>query len=330
MTASGRDPGLEDELDRAAEHLRAGGAVAIPTETVYGLAADALNRAAVRRVFGLKGRRSDNPLIVHVSGIGMARDLVLAWPDRAQALAERFWPGPLTLVLERSGRVPEVVTAGGPTVALRCPACAPTLELIRRFGGPLVAPSANPSGGVSPTSAEHVRGVWPEGEVPVLDAGLCEIGIESTVLDLTVSPARILRPGALGAGELALAVPGLEVVEAWAGASAAEGSPGRVGPHYRPGAPLRLARTVAEIGGLIGRAGGAVVVISPPGAPVTVGPPHRHLTMPADPAGYARELYAALREADALGPALIVVGEPRESPEWAAVLERLRRAAATD
>ncbi|MGQ0628206.1 MAG: L-threonylcarbamoyladenylate synthase, partial [Phycisphaerales bacterium] len=191
------------EIMSAAERLRAGGLVAFPTETVYGLGADAFNPRAVDAVFTAKGRPSHNPLIVHVSGPDMAQALVADWTPAADALARRFWPGPLTLVLPRSRSVLDAVTAGGPTVAVRSPDHPTAIALLFAFGGPLVGPSANRSGGVSPTCAAHVRAGFDSSEVTVLDGGTCPTGIESTVLSLATPAApEVLRPGVIGPAEL--------------------------------------------------------------------------------------------------------------------------------
>jgi L-threonylcarbamoyladenylate synthase len=294
-----------DTISRAAQTLRAGGLVAFPTETVYGLGADARSPAAVKAVFDAKGRPATNPLIVHVNSVEMARSVALHWPRQAEDLAARFWPGPLTLVLERGPAIPDAVSAGGPTVAIRIPDHPVALALLAAFGGPLVAPSANRSGAVSPTTAAHAAADFPD--LLVLDGGPCREGIESTVLDLTGAP-RILRPGVIGPEQLAAAL-GEEVVSE-AGAGPAR-SPG-LGHHYAPHAPVRL----------ITAADGPM----PPGAV--------RVELPASAAECAARLYAALREADAGNPAEIWIQTP--TPEqltgldaslWRAILDRLQRAA---
>ena len=316
-----------DAVAHAAAHLRRGGLVAMPTETVYGLAAVARDAGAVARVFAAKGRPASNPLIVHASTLEMARACCAAWPGAADALARALWPGPLTLVLPKADWVPDIVTAGGPTVAVRVPRHAVALALIEAVGEPLVAPSANRSGYVSPTRAEHVRGVWPEDEVFVLDGGACEVGLESTVVAVGDGGLRVLRPGVVGAEELS----GLAGAAVVAGAEAGPvASPGVIGPHYQPRARVVLVRTLGEVGAVLGEVPGVVqgVVLSPPGVPVAVDPPHASLPMPVDAGLYARELYSALREADALGPGVIVVCVPGgEGAVWSAVRERLGRAA---
>ncbi len=318
-----------EEIAAAVARLRAGGLVAFPTETVYGLGALALDPAAVARVFALKGRPAHNPLIVHVSGEDMARRIVADWPREASLLARAFWPGPLTLVLPRSPEVPPAVTAGGPNVAVRCPDHPLTLALISALGQPLVGPSANPSGRVSPTSAEHVREAFTPDDVFVLDGGPCSRGIESTVLSLAATPARVLRPGVIGAAEIAgviaREVHGLDTEAPGAGPL---DSPGRLAAHYAPAAEARLV-TRDELERLLREPGRRIAVLSH--EPLEAPAPHRVEPMPRDARAYAAALYSALRRADAGAPDLIAVLAPRaDGPDahvWEAVLDRLRRAA---
>lgn len=304
-----------DAIAHAAAHLRAGGLVVMPTETVYGLAAVARDPAAVERVFEAKGRPATNPLIVHAGTLEMARGCCAHWPASADALARAFWPGPLTLVLPKAEWVPGVVTAGGETVAVRVPRHPVALALIEAMGEPLVAPSANRSGYVSPTRIEHVRGVWSEAEVFVLDGGACEVGLESTVVAVGERGLRVLRPGVIGADELAR-VAGVPVVEGESAGGVAA-SPGVVGPHYQPRARVVLVRSVDEIGDADG------VVLLPPGESSAGG-----VRMPGEAGAYGRGLYTALREADGTGASVIVVCVPEgEGPVWDAIRERLGRAA---
>lgn len=338
----------------AVSRLRAGGLVAFPTETVYGLGADARSDAAVARVFSVKRRPPANPLIVHTADEAGARELAAGWSEQAAALARAFWPGPLTLVLpRRAGAVADAAAAGGPTVALRVPDHPVALALLRAFGGPLVGPSANPSGYVSPTRAEHVRAHFDADEVLTLDGGPCRAGIESTVVWLCgTGRPRVLRSGVIGPGQIAAALGA--PVDAMStepggghggatGAAAHDGgfgggfgggpvaSPGLIGPHYRPLARVVLADSAAEAEGLLASAAGPGLLLSPPGVPQRVSPPHASLAMPADASAYAAELYAALREADDFGATVVVVCRPPrggvEEPVWAAVAERLSRAA---
>ncbi len=320
-----------NRIDACVKRLRSGGLVAFPTETVYGLGAVATDENAVASVFALKGRPARNPLIVHVDGAEMARAYSANWPDAAQRLADAFWPGPLTLVLPRSERVPSIVTGGGETVALRCPDHPLALALIEQLGEGIVGPSANPSGGVSPTCAEHVRDSFSEDQVYVLDGGACVAGIESTVLDLTQSPARVLRPGVIGPEQVA-AVLGSPVLGYVPGEGSDIRSPGLLGPHYAPRATTRLFTGQDGLGSLRTRRPGPAVVIAR-GA-FEIGPDAQMLRLPSDARGFGAGLYAALREADGQNPALIAVESPPRSAEtaderaiWAAVLERLTRAA---
>jgi len=325
MTADAQD------ISRAVIRLAAGGLVAFPTETVYGLGADAANAAAVARIYELKGRPAHNPLIVHVSGPAMARRLAARWTEDAQRLAEAFWPGPLTLVLERGAGVHALITAGGPTVALRAPDHPVTLALIERFGSPLVGPSANPSGRISPTTAQHVRDAFTEEQVLVLDGGACRAGIESTVVDLTGDPARVLRPGLVTPEQIARVL-GRAVARAGERVDHAgpARSPGLLAQHYAPNAPAVLF-DAEQWNDLVRAHAGerlAALTISPlPEAPGCL-----RIAMPLDARAYAARLYAALREADATNPSLIAIERPpeagREDAEvWAAILDRLTRAA---
>lgn len=312
-----------DAIAHAAAHLRGGGLVAMPTETVYGLAAIARDADAVARVFEAKGRPATNPLIVHASTLEMAKGCCAVWPRAADDLARAFWPGPLTLVLPKASWVPDVVTAAGLTVAVRVPDHSVALALLEAVGEPLVAPSANRSGYVSPTTPEHVRGAF-GGDVFVLDGGHCEVGIESTVLAVEGDAVRVLRPGVIGPEELRAA--GVAVIEEEAAGTGPVASPGLLGPHYQPRARMVLVQSLEEAQAAIGD--GPSVVLSPPGVPVAVDPPNAAVAMPAEASAYARELYAALREADALGAAVVVVCVPvGGGSTFDAVRERLRRAA---
>lgn len=315
-------------LHEAVTRLREGRLVAFPTETVYGLGADALNEVAVARVFAAKGRPSHNPLIVHVADESHARLVTATWPREAHLLAEAFWPGPLSLVLPKAAGVPGVVTAGGANVAVRCPDHPLTLELLQAFGKPLVGPSANKSGGVSPTTAQHVRDAFDHDTVYVLDGGPCTGGIESTVLLLAEHPPRVLRPGLISAEQIASAL-GQPVMDFVPGMRQ-EGplhSPGLLEKHYAPTTRTRLVAE-AELSALLGSVQRAVVISH---AAVEVGR-HRLELLPADARGYASGLYAALRAADGAGAELIVIVKPptggADGAIWAAIADRLRRATA--
>ena len=320
-------------VEQAAEVLRAGGVVAFPTETVYGLGADALREDAVAKVFALKGRPANNPLIVHVLDEAMARRVSASWPERASRLAQVFWPGPLTIVVAKSAAVPALVTAGGQTVAVRRPDHAVAEALLRAFGGPMVGPSANPSGAVSPTTSEHVRVGFGSSAPPVLEGGACRVGIESTVVSLVGDRARVLRPGAIGAHEIAAALN--EEVEESACATVGDGapaaSPGMLASHYAPKAGIEIVsiaempRRARELG-----AGGARWAALPRAASAPEGVWAER--MPMVDAAYASRLYAALREADAAaggsGGVILIEAPPEDSALWRAIHDRLRRASA--
>lgn len=324
-----------EQIAEALDRLARGGVVAFPTETVYGLGADAFNEAAVRRVFELKGRPAHNPLIVHVADEAGARRVSSEWPEAARRLAAAFWPGPLTIVVPRAPDLPDIVTAGGPTVAVRAPAHHITLALLQAYGRPLVGPSANPSGRISPTTADHVRASFPSEAVYVLDGGPCRGGIESTVVAPEADRAVILRPGLVAPDQIARVL-GLPVVPATRSADHGPGplpSPGMLEAHYAPQAPAVLFGP-EHWPGLLARAGGPVVVISPDLRSLPEG--HSLVLMPTGPREYASRLYSGLREADELAPALIAVErpwprrgptpEPGDDPVWWAIADRLARA----
>ncbi|GJG85784.1 threonylcarbamoyl-AMP synthase [Gemmatimonadetes bacterium T265] len=332
-------------IREAAAIIRRGGLVAFPTETVYGLGADALDADAVRRIFAAKGRPSFNPVIAHVADADAARALAAAWPDAAERLAQAFWPGPLTLVLPKRGHVPDALTAGLPAVALRVPAHPVALALVRAAGVPVAAPSANRYTELSPTTAAHVvRGLGAgTSGVPVdlvLDGGPTAVGIESTVVDLTGvargdGPPRLLRPGTLDAARLG-AVLGTPVAAADAPrGDAPRLAPGMVERHYAPRAAVwafdadarapAAARLAAwRAGRPAGRAGALLLA---PWGETLGGVPDAVEVLPADPAGYARRLYAALHAMDEAECEVVLVERPPDGPEWAGVRDRLMRAA---
>jgi L-threonylcarbamoyladenylate synthase len=318
-------------IEQAAAVLRRGGLVAFPTETVYGLGAHALDRAAVAGIFLAKGRPTNNPLIVHVAEMSEVTRIAADFPELAVRLARQFWPGPLTLVLPRGDCIPDLVTAGGSTVAVRVPAHPVAQALLRASGLPVAAPSANRSSQLSPTWPDHVLRSL-EGRIDLLlDGGPTRAGIESTVLDLTTSPPRLLRPGPIGVEALRALIGeiGLPVASA-APASAALPSPGMLSRHYAPRTPLECPledeRRVAELC----RAGMRVgwLALGKPSAESAEprSPDVRMLTLPPDPAAYAAQLYSALHVLDDSGVDRIVVTLPPDTPEWLAVRDRLRRA----
>jgi len=293
---------LEDELAQAAQIIQRGGLVAFPTETVYGLGANALNPEAIARIYEVKGRPRASPLIVHVADAAMARTLVTEWPARAGQLAARFWPGPLTLVLKKAEVVPDLVTAGLNSVGVRVPAHPIALELIRRAGVPIAAPSANLFTEISPTTAAHVRQSLGDTVDMVLDGGPTEVGIESTVVSLTREIPTVLRPGMISRQQLeeATGVPWQQQEET----PQIMESPGQHLKHYAPNTPLYVFKNRFE---------------TPPGRGLI-------LDLPPEREAYASNLYAVLHEADAQGWDWIGLVEPPDKPEWEGIRDRLRRA----
>jgi L-threonylcarbamoyladenylate synthase len=292
----------DEDLDRAAAILRMGGLVAFPTETVYGLGANALDREAVMKIYAAKGRPPTSPLIVHVATMEMLQDIAADWPAAAQQLAERFWPGPLTLIVRKTEKVPSEVTAGLDTVGIRMPAHPVARELIRRAEIPVAAPSANLFTHVSPTTAEHVRSSLGDRVEMILDGGPCQVGIESTVLSLAGPTPALLRPGMIGLAELRALLGKVDTPTHESGN--AHASPGLHYRHYSPRTPLYL---LAE------------------GDPLPAGP-GKVLDMPKIAETYAACLYSALHAADAEEWDWIAFRKPPETPEWAAIRDRLQRA----
>jgi L-threonylcarbamoyladenylate synthase len=313
------------EIDKAVEVLRAGGLVAFPTETVYGLGADAANAAAVAKIFSVKGRPSTHPVIVHLADAVQLAAWADAVPPAAQRLAHRFWPGPLTLILKRARTVIDAVTGGQDTVALRVPAHPVARRLLARFGGGIAAPSANRHGRVSATTAEHVRHEFGAEVACVLDGGGTEVGIESTIVDLSGARAALLRPGWITAEEIEKAL-GESLV---APAADAPRAPGTLAAHYAPLTPLMLMEgdLAVELAASLARQGkrAAVLALSAQ-QPLTMG--LAWIAAPRDPAGYAHALYASLRRLDEAGCDTIIVERPPQGPEWAAINDRLNRASA--
>jgi L-threonylcarbamoyladenylate synthase len=285
-------------VERAVELIRTGRLVAFPTETVYGLGANALDAAAVERIFIAKRRPRSSPLIVHVADVAMARDLAAEWPGAADALAARYWPGPLTLVVPKRPIVPDIVTAGLPTVALRVPAHPLALALIRAAGVPIAAPSANRFTELSPTAAAHI----PESLADfTLDGGPAQVGIESTVLSLA-GPPTLLRPGVIAVTDLEAIAGPIRIADS----TTPHASPGMHPRHYRPRTPLYLGEPPSEGRGVSLRLG---------------------REMPADPRAYAAALYDTLHRLDQQKFDWIAIEPPPDTPQWAGVLDRLRRAA---
>ncbi len=316
---------MSADIDRAVALLRQGELVAFPTETVYGLGADAANPLAVKRIFAAKGRPADHPLIVHLPDAGhldrWARDI----PATAHALANAFWPGPLTLILKRQAGVLDTITGGQDTVGLRVPNHPLALELLRAFDGGVAAPSANRYGHISPTTARHVRDELGDAVAMVLDGGPCQVGIESTIVDLTGERTTILRPGMVGAVDLGRVLgrtPGM-------GGDDAPRVSGSLAAHYAPRTPLALLQpdvvifAVRETLAANERLG----VIAPMACPIS-DPRIVWRQIAGEPAAFAHDIYALLRELDGLNCTRLVVQKPPASENWRAVNDRLSRAAA--
>lgn len=311
-----------DTLDYAASILRGGGLVAFATETVYGLGADATDPNAVARIFEAKGRPSTNPLIVHASDREMARSCVSEWPEAADRLAAAYWPGPLTLVLPRSEIIPDIVTAGLPTVAVRIPEPRVARELIARVGRPLAAPSANRSSGVSPTTAAHVLEDLEDRIDLILDSGPTTIGIESTVVDLTTRQPQILRPGPYTPTELEHVLGGAHV--RFASPTAHPMSPGQLPIHYAPRTRAVRVESAADLAAFPWPERASLIVVGQHDLPPLPRSILRFI-LPT-PRAAALRLYQALRDCDRLGDDLIVVLPPPEQLEWHAIRDRLARA----
>ncbi|HEY3863665.1 MAG TPA: L-threonylcarbamoyladenylate synthase [Verrucomicrobiae bacterium] len=314
---------------RAAELLRAGELVALPTETVYGLAANAFDAEAVRRIYTAKGRPSDNPIIVHVASAAMARRCAAEWPAAADKLAAAFWPGPLTLVLPRSEEIPDEVSAGGGTVGVRWPSHPLMQAVIHACGFPLAAPSANRSNEISPTAAAHVRKSLGARIPLIIDGGPCQVGLESSVLDLASARPRLLRPGMIGCQTLE-AVLGLGAIENGGAGDEVARSPGLRPRHYSPKARLAVLRWSSEAdlarqAAAFGFAREKIHIVSYHCIPLRE-PFGRVAVIPPDAEAFARALYAELHRCDEEGAELIIVESPPAGDEWRAISDRLQRA----
>lgn len=316
-----------NDIQQAVALLRRGDLVALPTETVYGLGADAMNPDACAKIFAAKGRPSDHPLIVHLPDAEQLPVWARAIPKEAIALARAFWPGPLTLILKKHEDVPDLVTGGQDTVGLRVPNHPVALELLRAFGGGIAAPSANRFGRISPTTAAHVREELGDRVPLILDGGPCQVGLESTILDLSRDVPVILRPGAIGVDDIARVIgrrPRLRGEdEAGQGGSVAPRVSGALAAHYAPRTPLEL---VAGADLLVALQPGDAVLARMP-RPDSLQDGVRWVAAAIDAAAYGHDLYAALRDLDTAGCRRILVEAPPASPEWSAVIDRLGRAA---
>ena len=303
---AGLTPEQSLAVDEALAVLRRGGLVAVPTETVYGLAADAEAEPAVRRIFSVKGRPADHPLIVHLAGVEHLEGWCSHLPPSAEVLADACWPGPLTLLLPRGRRVLDVVTGGRAAVGIRVPAHAMTTELLRRFGGGLAAPSANRFGRVSPTAAEHVRADLGDDVDLVLDGGPCPVGVESTIVDCTAAVAQVLRPGGIPTEQIEDLLRG-----ELAPTSGPSRAPGMLASHYAPRCPVLLAGDPDEA---------RLLAAAKPGRAL--------IGVDVDLVTYARQLYEQLRDADRAGAPAIVALLPPAHGLGHAIRDRLIKAAA--
>jgi L-threonylcarbamoyladenylate synthase len=307
------------EISHAAQQLAAGALVVFPTETVYGLGADAMNPQAVAKIFALKGRPSNHPLIVHLAPSTPLQNWAQHIPAYAQALINAFWPGPLTLVLKKSASVPSAVTGGQDTVGLRCPSHPVAQALLAEFArigsGGVAAPSANRFGHVSPTTAQHVRDEFGNQTPLLLDGGACDVGIESTIIDCTGAQPVLLRPGSIQRAQIQ-AVTGLPVLDRQADSPQVSGA---LPAHYQPATRVLLITDFAQL------PAGKTALFAPL-KPAGFSGVFRQA--PVDARAYAHELYAMLRELDALALDLICIALPPNGQEWEAVQDRLQRAAA--
>lgn len=314
-----------DDIARAAALLRAGEVVAFPTETVYGLGADASNPAAVARIYALKGRPSTHPVIVHLASAAQLSAWVLDVPERAATLAARFWPGPLTMIFRRSALVPDIVTGGQDSVAIRVPVHPVAQALLQAFGGGIAGPSANRFGHVSATTADHVRSEFGDDVPFILEGGDCDVGIESTIVDIRGGQPVLLRPGGVSI-EALRAVLNEEIARP---GETAPRAPGTLKAHYAPGTPLMLVEpdVALELVHSLARQGKRLAVLSFSALqPLVSGLTWRVASTAAE--AYAHALYANLRDLDAARADMIIVERPPERAEWSAILDRLTRAAA--
>ncbi len=338
------DSATPEAIDRAADRLHAGGLVAFPTETVYGLGADGLNPQAVQKIFAAKGRPADHPLILHVAARARAKTLAAEWPTEADRLAQAFWPGPLTLILKRAAHVPDAVTGGQDTVGVRMPAHPVAIALLSAFerigSGVVAAPSANRFGGVSPTRASDVAqslGDRLDDADIILDGGDCAVGVESTIVDLSGEQPRILRPGGVSRTEIECVLDAPLATGPSVRDATVPRVSGSLESHYAPSANTLLVNR-SEFLSAVARCREAgvhappttVCLVMDPSLIVALSalPGMTCMRMPGDPAGYAHDLYARLHDADRLAPEWIVIERPPSDAAWEAVVDRLTRASA--
>ena len=337
-------PASEQSIADAADALSQGRLVALPTETVYGLGADGLSARAVARIFAAKGRPSDHPLILHVGSVAEAKKLAAHWPPSADRLADAFWPGPMTLILKRAECVPDAVTGGQDTVGIRVPSHPVALALLKAFAtvgsGVIAAPSANRFGGVSPTRASdvsHGLGGFLEPGDMILDGGSCEVGVESTIVDLSGESPRILRPGGLSREDIERTLQSVESAAVRPSGSAQVAVPrvsGSLESHYAPRAPVHLVtpdQILSVANEMLAQHPGMRIALMPfagQGFDVSGHDPRLTISrMPDAPQAYAQNLYAAMNDLDRLGLDAILIARPPQTAAWEAVLDRLRRAA---
>ncbi len=323
----------EDNVTRAVAWLRAGELIGLPTETVYGLAADASNVDAVRKIFAAKGRPVDHPLIVHVASADAAKAWALRWPESAEKLAAAFWPGPMTLIVKRASHVLDAVTGGQDTIGLRVPSHPVAQAALREFGGGLAAPSANQFGQVSATTAEHVAVEFPDLALFILDGGACDVGVESTIVDVSGDRARILRPGRVRANEIEQVL-GVAVGNVTDAASDAPRVSGSMASHYAPRTPTimleeRRLRTQLRAFRQAQDRGPSRCVIThsfdvEPSAKL------RAIRLAGDAQTWEYELYALLRSLDSERYGTLIIEAPPQGPEWDAVNDRVKRATQRD
>ncbi|MEQ1823031.1 MAG: L-threonylcarbamoyladenylate synthase [Fimbriimonadaceae bacterium] len=299
-----------ENVQLAAEAILAGELIAMPTETVYGIAADATNPKAIAKLFEIKGRPAENPLIVHISDFVQLEDIVAEWSASADVLANRFWPGPLTMVVKKSEMIPDIVTGGLDTVAVRMPDHPVALEVIETAGVPIAAPSANRFMQLSPTSAENIDPAIATKLSFILDGGPCRIGLESTVVDITQNPPRILRPGGISRGDIQAAL-GIQLGEV--PANGERRSPGMYARHYAPYGEVVLCSELEDDDF-------GLVLAEPKN--------ENQLQMPSDPISYGARLYDYLHKLDAMGVKVIKIQLPPDTADWEAVMDRLRKASA--
>ncbi len=320
----------DEEIKSASNLLKAGQLVAFPTETVYGLGCDAANAEALARLYRVKGRPGDHPVIVHLSSVDQLKDWAKAVPDQALALAQKFWPGPMTLILKKSDKVLPAVSGGQDTVGLRIPSHPVALALLKEFASGIAAPSANRHGKISPTTAEHVNAELGDLVAKVLDGGPCTVGIESTIIDLSADTPRILRPGMITFTEIEDVLKKTKKKKKGKGEdnSIEPRAPGTLSSHYAPSTALKLfahhnlPRAVATAENLMMHV--SVMAFSDP---IKCSAVKIWKQLSEDPAECARQLYVTMRELDGTGVDYIIAEEPPELPEWLGILDRLRRAA---